>query len=90
MSLNELLKRFPVSDFMTMTRMRMLFGLNIPRGRLLLEPEVDGIATDLKDCAGFAAFHPILFNRCYDFAAQVVTVRFCHRCYSRGMPQLTS
>ncbi len=61
----------------------MPFGLNISRGRLLLEPEVDGIATDLKDYAGFTAVHPILFNRCHDFAAQVVTVRFCYRCYAR-------
>ena len=73
MIFDKLLKRFPVSDFMTMTSMRMPFGLNISRGRFLLEPEVDGIAANLKDCAGFTAFHPILFNRCHDFAAQVIT-----------------
>jgi hypothetical protein len=54
------------------------FGLEVPRLSFTLQPQINGVAANVKMLAGFTAFHAIEFDRLYDFLAQVVAVGFGH------------
>lgn len=51
---------------------------DIPRCRLPLTPQVDGVATDVEQLGGLAFLETIQFNRLHDFLTEVIAVRFGH------------
>jgi hypothetical protein len=68
----------PVSDFVTMAWVRILFGLHISRFGFSASPKVNGAATDMKDFYGFIDRHAIQLDSLYHFAAQVIAIRLGH------------
>jgi len=71
-------KLLPVSDLVIRTPMLTYFGSEVPRLSFTLQPQINGVAANVKMLAGFTALHAIEFDRLYDFLAQVVAVGFGH------------
>ena len=54
------------------------FGLVIASFGLPLQPQINRVATDLKDLSRFAFSHAIQLDRANDFLPQIVTLCFAH------------
>lgn len=68
----------PVRDFVSTPRRSIRLRFVISRLTPPLQPQVNGIATDLKQLSGFALLYAIQLNRFDDFLTQVVAVGLCH------------
>jgi len=71
-------KLLPVSDLVIRAPMLTYFGSEVPRLSFTLQPQINGVAANVKMLAGSRALHAIEFDRLYDFLAQVVAVGFGH------------
>jgi hypothetical protein len=52
--------------------------LHIPSVCFALQPQVNGVATDVEELAHFTFLEPIQCKRLQHFLAEIVTVSFCH------------
>lgn len=75
---HECFKLLPIGDFAARLHGLSQFRLDVSSRSFALTPQVNRIATDVKQLACLALFQPIEFDGLHHFAPEVVTVGFCH------------
>lgn len=71
-------KRLPVLDLPLGSRGRPDGWLKATGRRFTLQPQVDGVTADLKQCTSFTLLQPIEFYRIDDLLTQIKAVGFGH------------
>ena len=78
MLLHKRSKLIPISDFATLSRRWLRLCLDRSRFSFALAPQVNRIATDVEQLAGFAFLETVQFNRLHHLLPEVFAVRFRH------------
>lgn len=78
MSFDKILKLLPIPDFEVFGADLSEFGLDIPRFSLALAPQVNRIATDIKQLARLTFLETIHFDCLHHFLSEVVAIGFSH------------
>lgn len=78
MGVNKGSKGIPIRYFVAVTLVIMGAGMKVSRVGAQLEPEIDCIATDLEDLAGFCLGHTVKLYRLDNPASKIVAVGFGH------------
>lgn len=74
MHLDKGAKLLPVGDFMVMTRRLIRTRLKISGFCFALQPEIDGVSTNVEQFTGFAFLQPIQFDGFDHLLAKIVAV----------------